>query len=122
VTLHELNVRIGAAERAHDEAFLDEVMHPDLAFRRADSSIVGKTNYLAGVAARELTLMESDVVAVMDGQHSSVATVLVDAAGTSSGAAFSGRFHNTRVFVPGGKHGFQCILWINVRAQDAGNG
>lgn len=45
--LRELNVAIGAAEKAHDLQLLRELPDDGLIFRRADGRVVGKSDYLA---------------------------------------------------------------------------
>jgi hypothetical protein len=44
--LIELNMKIGEAEKQHDEDFLKRILSDDLIFRRANGKVVNKKEYL----------------------------------------------------------------------------
>jgi catechol 2,3-dioxygenase-like lactoylglutathione lyase family enzyme len=113
--LRSINLEIGAAEQRHDVGFLDDVLHDDLIFRRADGKIVTKEQYLAAVPKRQYRTLESDVAELHITKDSALATVLVRAEGTANGTAFKGTYRNVRVFVSEGER-WVCTVWVNSRA------
>jgi catechol 2,3-dioxygenase-like lactoylglutathione lyase family enzyme len=114
--LVQLNVRIGAAEREHDVAFLDHVLHDELIFRRADGSFVGKDDYLGDLGNRAYEELDVQITAVDEKKESVVVTAIVSARGTSHGRPFAGTFRNTRTFVTDEER-WQCRLWVNTRVE-----
>jgi glyoxylase I family protein len=112
--LRELNVRIGVAEKDHDLQYLRDVLHEELVFRRADGTVVGKVEYLDGLAARSYDLMDVEVLDVQEGAESAVVDVVVTARGTSGGKPFGGSFRNVRTFVRDNGR-WRCRVWINTR-------
>jgi hypothetical protein len=94
--LRALNLQIGAAESAGDEAarkWLGDVIAPVLGFRRANGRMDGRAEYLQAVAPsdrRETTIEAVEI-------HGDRALVRCVVAMTSS--AGEKRFHNLRLFV-----------------------
>jgi glyoxylase I family protein len=112
--LRQVNFDIGEAEKTHDVDRLEEILHDDLVFRRADGTIVTKREYLESVSAKTFERLESQIVEIDEGKDSAIVTVIVTAAGTANGAKFAGTYRNTRVFVSEGDR-WQCRLWLNAR-------
>jgi hypothetical protein len=114
-TLRRLNLRLGEAEKAHDLAFLANVLHDDLLFRRADGSTVTKGEYLAAARHRRYDVLDSRIVDVEVGSDGAVVTAQVRAAGVADGTRFGGVFPNIRLFVLDNGR-WRCKLWINSTA------
>lgn len=112
--LRQLNVEIGEREKAQDVDGLNELLHDDLVFRRADGTIVTKREYLDAVPTRTYDVLESEIAGIDEDEQSAVVTVIVTAAGTAKGTSFGGTFRNTRVFVSEADR-WQCRLWLNTR-------
>jgi glyoxylase I family protein len=112
--LRQVNVEIGEREKAQDVDRLDQLLHDDLVFRRADGTIVTKREYLDAVPTRTYDTLESEIVGTDEGKESAVVTVIVTAVGTGNGTSFRGTFRNTRVFVTEDDR-WQCRLWLNTR-------
>lgn len=112
--LRHVNIEIGEAEEAHDVDRLEEILHEDLIFRRADGTIVTKSQYLAAVPTREYETLDSEIVEIDEGKDSAVVIVIVTAAGLANGKRFGGTFRNARVFVNENDR-WQCRLWLNTR-------
>lgn len=88
--LTELNLEIGVAESMGDKEFLEKVLAPVLAFRRANGECIDRNIFLSAVksGARRETEMES--ISLL-GHNRAVVTCTV-----SMGDK---RFHNVRLFV-----------------------
>ena len=114
LSLRQLNVEIGEAERRHDIEFLDEVLHKDLVFRRSDGSIVGKQEYLQAVPSRSYAAVESVITELEEGESAGLTTVLVRAEGSGEQGSFAGTFRNTRLFLRE-RESWRCKVWINSR-------
>jgi glyoxylase I family protein len=114
-TLTDVNLRIGEAEKAQELAYLNEHMHEDLVFRRADGKVATKKQYLDGVPGKKYDVLESQILQVEQATDSSVVTVVVRAEGiTADGTRFHGSYRNTRVFVNESGR-WLCKVWINSR-------
>jgi hypothetical protein len=92
--LRELNVRIGVAESEGDREFLDAVLAPVLAFRRANGAFVDRAGYLEGVKESPKRDTEIGSVDLGDGDERK-------------------RFHNVRLFVRAGDGAWQLLAWAN---------
>jgi len=106
--LRELNLRIGTAESEGDRAFLDGVLAPVLAFRRANGALVDRAAFLDGVqpsAARETEIESVELL----GHDRAVVTCAVTMT-TDDGPK---RFHNVRLFVRSGGGPWQLLAWAN---------
>jgi glyoxylase I family protein len=112
--LRQVNVDIGAAEKSHDLPFLRRVLDDLLVFRRADGSVVGKDDYLAGLEGRTYDELRTEVVDLDEEAESAVVTAIVTTRGTNNGKPFGGTFRNVRTFVRT-DGAWQCRLWINTR-------
>ena len=104
-----LNQRIGDAEERGDREFLDSILAPALAFRRADpaGTVVDRTTFLDGVkpGMRRSTEVES-VVRV--GESRALVTCIVTAGMTGTAK----RFHNLRLFVRVGEE-WKLLAWAD---------
>jgi Domain of unknown function (DUF4440) len=91
--IEQLNVEIGDAEDRGDSVWLDGVLAPQLAFRRANGQIVNREEYLQAVAPggpRE-TQVESTV---LFGDRAVVTCIV-----TIRSARGDQRYHNVRLLV-----------------------
>jgi glyoxylase I family protein len=113
--LRDLNVAIGSAEKEHDLDFLRDVLHDELVFRRADGTVVGKSEYLDDLEDRTYEVLDVEVSDVDARAESAVVTAMVTARGTSGGVRFAGTFRNVRTFVRDVER-WRCRLWVNTRA------
>jgi len=112
-----LNEQIAKAEYNRDEAFLQKVLSESLVFKRADETVVDKTQYLAGLTNPENKydyVIPQEIKVTPNGDIAFV-SLLVYAKGTRGGKEFIGTFRNQRVFMKTGG-GWQCHIWINSRA------
>jgi Domain of unknown function (DUF4440) len=117
--LIELNRGVGEAEQRRDETSLSELLADDLVFRRANSDIAYKTDYLQGVRDpnNTYTCLESLDIEPKIRDDVAVVTLRVNAAGTRVGNPFADVFRNLRVFrkAPESRYGWQCYVWINFK-------
>jgi len=92
--LAQLNVQIGEAESKGDRNWLDGVIAPKLAFRRADGTTIDdRADFLKKVARgdpRETTVESID----LNGDRASVTCIV-----TVKSAGGNKRYHNLRLFV-----------------------
>src|SRR5262249_29143252 len=109
--LRTLNLEIGRAERERDRAFLAEVLHDELVFRRANGSIASKVEYLDELERRTYEALEVDIAEIDEQAGSAVVTAIVTASGSADGTPFAGTFRNLRTVVADGD-GWRCRLWV----------
>jgi hypothetical protein len=91
--LEQLNVEIGYAEDRGDRVWLDGVLAPQLAFRRANGQIVNREEYLQAVApgGRRETQVES---IALSGDRAVVTCIV-----TIRSASGDQRYHNERLLI-----------------------
>lgn len=106
--LRELNVRIAAAESAGDREFLDGVLAPVLAFRRANGAFVDRAGYLDAVRPSAPRETEIDTVTVLPPGRAVVTCTV-----TMGDGAERKRFHNARVFVRSADGAWLLLAWAN---------
>ncbi len=108
--LAQLNVRIGAAETSGkpvDRDWLDGVLAPQFAFRRATGAVVDRKAYLAAVAPSEPR--ETDIESILlygDRAFVSCIVTLRESNGEEP------KYHNARLFIKG-ESGWQLLGWAN---------
>jgi hypothetical protein len=91
--LEQLNVEIGNAEDRGDSVWLDSVLAPELAFRRANGQIVNREEYLQAVAPGGPRETQVESTALFGDR--AVVTCLV----TIRSARGDQRYHNVRLLV-----------------------
>ncbi len=121
--LIELNQRIGEAEKGRDNQFMADILSDALRFRRANSIIHDKTQYLNDLINPANTydrLKASNVEVVHSVENTAVVSLVVDAAGMREGKPFSGKYRNIRIFMKevDTPHGWRCHMWFNTKISD----
>ena len=106
--LRELNVRIGVAESEGDREFLDAVLAPVLAFRRANGAFVDRAGYLEGV--KESPKRDTEIGSVDLLEHDRAVVSCTVSMGDGDERK---RFHNVRLFVRAGDGAWQLLAWAN---------
>jgi hypothetical protein len=92
--LTQLNVQIGEAESKGDRNWLEGVIAPKLAFRRADGTTIDdQTDFLKKVARRDPS--ETQVESIdLNGDRAIVKCIV-----TVRSASGNNRYHNLRLFI-----------------------
>ena len=114
--LVDLNLKIGEAEKQRDVNFLSSVLADDLAFRKANGTVVNKKQFIEYLEKGKITydcLLSSDIEVIFH-QDLALVSLIVCAIGMSEGKRFSGEYLNTRLFLKN-EAGWQCFLWFNVK-------
>lgn len=118
--LIEMNVRMADEEKRGKDGtpFLDSVLDDALIFRRANGQVVGKAEYLEGLAnpGNTYEYLRADAVEVALYEDTAVVSLRIAAKGVRAGQEFEGIFRNTRLFLYR-KDGWRCALWFNTLAQ-----
>jgi hypothetical protein len=116
--LLELNQKIVDAERqarSSDIAFLASILSEGLLFRRADNSVVGKTEFLTNVPAAALRLENRQAanieIAIRD--KTALVTLVVTGTVEKDGAIVKKAFKNIRFFVQNANADWQLQHWYN---------
>jgi hypothetical protein len=111
--LRQINLGIAAWEQKRDEAAiakLDQILSPQLVFRRADGTVVGKAEFMAGLRAPSpFTARESGDAAVEVRGDRALAVVTVT---TTAADGTVGRYRNVRMFARRGRR-WQLEFWFN---------
>ena len=104
-----LNQKIGEAEARGDREFLDGILAPSMAFRRANpqSTVVDRKTYLDSVKPSALRTTEVESVAHV-GEKRAIVTCVV----TMKVDGEEKRFHNLRIFVRVDE-GWKLLAWAN---------
>lgn len=112
--LIEINLKIGEAEKARDEAFLKRVLADDLIFRRASGQVVNKTEYLTDLqnSANTYDYLISEDVKPMLYEGIAVVSLRVKAGIKRGTSTFEGNFRNIRLFLRRNER-WQCVIWFN---------
>lgn len=105
-SLLELNQAIGQAESGGDRTRLESILASQLAFRRANGSVVDRAGFLAGVAAGEPRTTQVDGITVHGDRAVVTCRVTMMVAGVEK------RFHNLRLFVRE-PDGWRLLGWAN---------
>lgn len=116
--LIELNERIGEAEKARDDRFMQDILADTLSFRRADGTVVNKTTYIEGLLNPKRTydrLVVSNTKLTRYEGNAAVVSMIVDAAGMRDEKPFAGKYRNIRIFMkePDAVYGWKCHMWFN---------
>jgi hypothetical protein len=108
--LADLNVRIGDAESVGDVAFLESVLAPKLAFRRANDTCVGRDEFLAAVkpGTPRATVIEA---VHLFGSKRAIVTCRV----TTDTGSVREAFHNVRLFIRSEDGAWKLLGWANER-------
>lgn len=111
-----LNVLLGEAELKRDEIFFREVLADDLAFRRANGTVVTKEEYLTDLMKPENTYeyLNAENIKAQIKDETALVSLNVRAKGKRGEKEFEGNFRNLRVFLRTGKN-WQCVIWHNTR-------
>ena len=111
--LTRTNLSIGEWEQERDPAAvakLDEILSPDLLFRRADKTIAGKREFITGLSKPgPFTKRTSDLAAVDVRGDRALVTVIVSATREDGS---TGRYRNIRLFFRRDGH-WQLEFWFN---------
>ena len=108
--LADLNVRISEAESAGDVGFLQSVLAPTIAFRRANGACVDREQFLGAVGAS--ATRETVIEAIqLFGSKRAVVTCRV----TMTTGSITESFHNVRLFVRMQDDAWKVLGWANER-------
>lgn len=116
--LIELNERIGEAEKARNDQFMQDILSDQLVFRRGNGERNDKTQYLAGLVDLTRTYQQlevSNINVVKNPEDLALVSLIVKAAGMRGEEPFSGTYRNIRVFrkESSALYGWKCFLWFN---------
>lgn len=109
--LRELNLRIGVAESKGDRAFLDHVLAPVLAFRRANGLVVDRAAFLDGVGPGDERQTEIESIRLLERDRAVVTCIVATGNGDQRK-----RFHNVRLFVRAQDGDWKLLAWANEQA------
>lgn len=116
--------QMGADERDRHVNKMREILSDDLLFRRANGSIVTKTQYLEQLEnpQNSYDYLESENIEASvnenAGQKTAVVSLLVVARGQKGDTSFAGVFHNVRLFVKEAE-GWRCRVWLNTKVAES---
>lgn len=108
-TLEKLNVEIATAEDKGDRKWLESVLAPELAFRRASGVVVGRDQFLRDVKPRSASRTRIESI-TLHGKDRAVVNCVVTLKVDGQDAAF----HNVRLFVRDST-GWKVLGWANER-------
>ncbi len=116
--LIELNERIGEAEKARDDQFMQDILADTLSFRRTNGTVVNKATYIEGLLSPKRTydrLVVSDIKFTRYEGNAAVVSMIVDAAGIRDGNPFAGKYRNIRIFMKESNavYRWKCHMWFN---------
>jgi hypothetical protein len=105
--LTDLNLRLGAAESKGDKQLLDDLLAPELAFRRANGQIIDRETFLKAVkpSAHRETRIES--ISLL-GLERAIVTCIVSVKNDPEQ-----HFHNARLFVRSTDGNWKLLGWAN---------
>ena len=116
--LKQLNAEIGEREKAGDGEYFTTLLADDFIFRRANGAIVGKSEYidgLASVVANPYEQLDTRVENVMIDGSSAVVNTIVTA--KRRNMEHPGEFKNVRVFRQENDD-WRLAIWINTKIRD----
>ncbi len=105
--LKNLNIEIAAAEDRGDRKWLENILAPELSFRRASGKIVGREQFLKDVKSRPSSVTRIESIKFY-GRDRAVVTAIVNLKIDGKDAAF----HNVRLFVRDGAT-WKLLGWAN---------
>lgn len=111
--LRQINQRIGEEEAAGNREWLEAVIGPALAFRRATGAVDDREAFLAKVspgAKRETTVTSIELLGA--------ARAIVRAIVTTTGANGRTRYDNVRLFVRDAAGAWRLVGWANEELLD----
>lgn len=94
-SLIELNERIGEAEKARDDQFMQDILADTLSFRRANGTVVNKATYIEGLLNLKRTydrLVVSGIKLARYEDNVAVVSMIVDAAGINEGKSYAEKY------------------------------
>jgi hypothetical protein len=106
--LRQLNIEIGAAETRGDRDFLENLLAPVFAMRRANGSVVDRAQFLEGVAVSGKRDTEVQSVRIQSNR------AIVDCTVTMATPDGTRRFHNLRLFTrASADDSWMLLAWAN---------
>lgn len=107
--LKKLNLEIAAAEDRGDQQWLRSILAPELSFRRANGTVVGKEQFLKDIKPRGASKTEIESVEIY-GKDRAIVTCVVILKIDGQDASF----HNLRLFIRE-ESGWKLLGWANER-------
>jgi hypothetical protein len=112
LALTELNLEVAAAEDRGDRKWLENVLAPEMSFRRASGAIVGRAQFLDDVKSRAPSKTRIESIHFY-GKDRAVVTCIV----TLKVNGQDTDFHNVRLFIRDGAN-WKILGWANERSNN----